>query len=152
MMKAGTYYIGDLCYVMQDVWEEVCGIMFTDNTRGNEGEFTLKDGRQFAVYCTTYGDGTYSDQLGRKYWVDAGVIGCILESDIVEYTTSWGSTNNTEGGNITKFDIDFPTGKTEFGEIQIGHICIETESDDEDYDCDGQPDEAQEWHDYDPDC
>jgi hypothetical protein len=34
--------------------------------------------------------------------------------------------------------------------IQFGHIMIDTDAtyDDED----GQPDEAQEWHDFDPDC
>jgi hypothetical protein len=150
MMKAGKYYIGDLCYVMHDVWDEVCGILFADNPRGNEGEFTLKDGRRFAAYFTAYGDGSYYDQHNASYSVDAGMIGCILESDIVEYTTSWGATNSTNGGQIIEFDIDFPTGKRDTGRIEIGDICIETDGDY--YEDDGQPDEAQEWHDYDPDC
>lgn len=27
-MPAGRYYVGDLCYVMDDVWDEVCDLMF----------------------------------------------------------------------------------------------------------------------------
>ena len=151
MMQAGDYYVGDLCYVMHEVWDEVCGIMFTDNpNRGNEGEFTLKDGRRFAVYSTSYGDGRYYDQYGQPYSVDAGVIGCILVSDIdTTAVSSWGATNSTEGGQVIHFGIDFPTGKSDFGEIEIGHIVIDTEGESE---YDGQPDEAQEWHDFDPDC
>lgn len=126
-MQAGDYYVGDLCYVMHEVWDEVCEIMFKDNQSGNYGEFTLKDGRRFAIYSTKYGDGLYHDQYGNEYGVDAGVIGCILASDIdTNHITNWGATNDTNGGQIIHFDIDFPTGSTEFGEIEIGHIVIET--------------------------
>ena len=31
-------------------------------------------------------------------------------------------------------------------------LDTDEELDDEDYEDDGQPDEAQEWHDFDPDC
>ena len=27
-MKAGNYYIGDLCYVLHDEWNEVCELIF----------------------------------------------------------------------------------------------------------------------------
>ena len=33
MMRSGTYYVGDLCYVMHPQWDEVCDLMFA--TGGN---------------------------------------------------------------------------------------------------------------------
>jgi hypothetical protein len=84
MMKAGEYYIGDLCYVMHDEWDEVCDLLFEGRSdQGcNEGEFTLKDGRQFAIYNTNFGDGVYQTDFGDTCCVDSGSIGCILKSDI----------------------------------------------------------------------
>ena len=55
-MRPGKYYVGDLCYVMDDEWDDVCSLII----QGNEcvdGEFTLPDGRRFASYGTMYGDG-----------------------------------------------------------------------------------------------
>ena len=69
MMKAGTYWIGDLCYVMHDEWDEVCNITISGHSV-KDGEFKLADGREFATYCTAYGDGMYSDQDGNVYGVD----------------------------------------------------------------------------------
>lgn len=88
-MTAGQYYIGDLCYVMHDVWNEVCDLLYPDDTVGSgaEGEFTLKDGRKFALYNTNYGDGEYDTSVwGETIGVDSGTIGCILTSDIRDNT------------------------------------------------------------------
>jgi hypothetical protein len=82
-MKAGTYYVGDLCYVLHDEWDEVCELIIKDNVC-LDGEFTLRDGRRFAIYGTAYGDGNYFDQNGKSYDVDAGSIGCILMNDIIK--------------------------------------------------------------------
>jgi hypothetical protein len=148
MMPAGNYYIGDLCYVLHEVWNEVCDIMFKDNPSGNDGEFTLKDGRRFAVYGTAWGDGTYKDQYGNRYSVDAGIIGCILVSDIKLISRDWW-TNDTDGGNVIEFKADFITQCID-NVIEFGHIMINTDAT---YDYENeQPDEAQEWHDFDPDC
>ena len=43
------YYIGDLCYVMHDAWDEVCGLTPFDNS---EHEFELEDGRKFILFNT----------------------------------------------------------------------------------------------------
>lgn len=86
-----------------------------------DGEFNLKDGRRFAVYSTAYGDGTYRDQNGRKYSVDAGIIGCILLDDVDLNAVR----NDIDGGNIIKFAKEFHTssdGQT----IKIGHITVYT--------------------------
>lgn len=84
-MKAGLYYIGDLCYVFnQEDWDEVCSLTIEGN-RCLEGEFEMKDGRKFAMYNTRYGDGEYYDQFGNRYSVDSGTIGCVLWKDISRY-------------------------------------------------------------------
>jgi len=119
-VKAGTYYIGDLCYVMHDRWDEVCGLLFEDRETVN-GEFTLKeDGIEFASYNTMYGDGEYYDQLGNSYPVDAGLIGCIRVNDI-----SPNERENISSGNIVTFDHDFDTSSNH-GMISFGHIVIDT--------------------------
>ena len=86
MMKEGEYYIGDLCYVLHDAWDEVCDLLFPDDDGYREGEFTLKDGRQFAIYNTQWGDGEYSTNGNGSCLVDSGTIGCILKSDIRDNT------------------------------------------------------------------
>jgi len=99
-MKAGEYYIGDLCYVMNDQeWDEVC------DRESWDGEFTLKDGRKFALYSTVYGDGVYHTSIGGSCCVDAGSIGCILKSDIK--TNKYDHIHDL--GIFHTFDTDFDT-------------------------------------------
>jgi hypothetical protein len=125
-MPAGKYYIGDLCYVMTDAeWEEFCGITIKGN-KCIDGEFWLSDGRQFATYGTAYGDGVYYDEYGHSYSVDAGLIGCILISDI-----KVDCENILDLGAIIEFDSSFATsggrGEKDWeGQIQFGHVIIET--------------------------
>ena len=81
MMKAGLYYIGDLCYVLDNKdWDEVCELTINGH-QCLGGEFEFKDGRRFAIYNTKFGDGVYHDQFGNKYCVDSGSIGCIKVGD-----------------------------------------------------------------------
>ena len=88
MMRPGTYYVGDLCYVMHPQWREVCNLMFASGDNGVlDGEFNLANGVRFAVHGTAYGDGTYLDEQGREYPVDAGLIGCIRVEDV--YDPEW---------------------------------------------------------------
>lgn len=128
MMEAGKYYIGDLCYVMHDVWREVCDLTLSSNTV-NEGEFTLKSGVKFAMYNTLYGDGTYPDQFGNEYGVDAGVIGCILIDDI-DLTHK---DNDINLGHTHFFEKDFITTRIG-GDIFIGNVCVSTDYEDDDED------------------
>ena len=122
MMPAGDYYIGDLCYVMHEEWDEVCSLFFKGNTNGgcNQGEFVLKDGRRFACYNTRWGDGEYRDQFNNRYLVDSGCIGCILVSDIVEMDT-----RNIDLGNVIKMTKEFDTSNID-GLISFNNITIET--------------------------
>lgn len=129
MMVAGKYYVGDLCYVLHDEWDEVCSLLFAGRKDGgcNQGEFNLKDGRRFAVYNTAYGDGTYVDGQGREYDVDAGCIGCVLLDDI----NLGNESNFLRGGNVISFEKDFNTS-TDGENITFGSITVMTGDYDED--------------------
>jgi hypothetical protein len=86
MMPAGKYWIGDLCYVLGDFWDEFCGIVFpkTGAYQGKciEGRLTLGNGVEFAAFHTLYCDGLYEDQRGRFYGIVTGAIGCVKLDDI----------------------------------------------------------------------
>ena len=131
-MPAGTYYIGDLCYVMHDEWNEFCDITI-DGHSCLDGEFALADGRRFATYGTAYGDGVYYPNVGGSCGVDAGLIGCIRIEDI---RPSANNNDPAKVGIIVAFDKDFETEECD-GTIVFGHVRIETgdtASEDEDYD------------------
>lgn len=121
MMKAGTYYIGDLCYVMHDRWDEFCGLTCSGH-RVLDGEFNLADGTRFATYTTMYGDGNYFDETGKSYDVDAGLIGCIRVEDI-DFTDP---SNSIVGGRVVEFSKDFTTFSAG-GVITIGNVSIDTD-------------------------
>lgn len=121
VMPAGDYYIGDLCYVMHEEWDEVCSLFFKDRTDHgcNQGELKLADGRRFVSFNTAYGDGTYNDQYGNYYHVDAGLIGCIKLADVRE-------TVPFSGTNIVTFHTDF-TCSSDGKKLRFGHIVIDTD-------------------------
>ena len=122
-MPAGTYYVGDICYVMHDVWDEACDLMIPDGKSPVDGIFDLEDGRQFAVFSTAYGDGVYYDESARAYPVDSGCIGCIKVSDIKDETFDIKDIDNL--GNIIHFDEEFEVGNYD-GVIFFGNVNIWT--------------------------
>jgi hypothetical protein len=136
-MPAGRYYIGDLCYVMHDEWDEVCDLFFPASSYPGqtEGEFALRDGRRFASFGTAYGDGTYRSNIGTDHAVDSGSIGCIRVEDIRDDQYD----NIEELGAIVEFDRPFEVSKDQ-GLLIFGHVEIETAGD---YDWD-EEDEEQE--------
>lgn len=70
------FYVGDVCYALS---EEVYHGFWGDKQGFKDGVFTVPgtDGLKFAVGGTAYGDGSYADQLGHCFPVDAGVIGLV---------------------------------------------------------------------------
>lgn len=127
-LPAGEYWVGDLCYVLGDRWDEFCDTTIS----GQEclsGEFTLPDGTRFASYGTAWGDGLYYDDLHNSYGVDAGLIGCVLVSDIAE-----SQRKNLKDGHVHVFDEPFLTGyldphEDNPGEIFFGTLVIDTNPD-----------------------
>lgn len=123
ILRAGNWYVGDLCYVMHDEWDEVCDLLFgdRDDFGCNEGVFTLIDGTTFALFNTAYGDGVYVDNFDNQYGVDAGCIGCIRVADIDQDNKD----NFLTGGHIIRFDNDFEVD-TDGAVLTFGHIRIDT--------------------------
>ena len=113
MMKPGKYWIGDLCYVMHDVWDKFCEKL------DECGEGTV-NGKDIAWYYTAFGDGEYRDFEGCRYPVDAGLIGCILLSDITDPGA------DLSLGRIVTFGREFNTGYDD-GTIFFGDIRIDTD-------------------------
>jgi hypothetical protein len=129
-MKAGKYWIGDLCYVLGNRWDEVCNLIIVGH-KCLDGIFTLKDGTEFAIFSTAHGDGVYTDSSGiGTYPVDSGSIGCVLFSEIDEKAKPI-----AHGcGNIIDFKDSFKpfafNGLIEFGDISIMTDYEEDEEDD----------------------
>ena len=134
-LPAGDYVICDLCYVLEREWEEVCSLLFPEKNNPNQplrnGVLTLKDGRKFAIYGTAWGDGTYTDNNGRLYAVDAGVIGCIAKKDLPNYKSG------DRYIHETNFSEEFETGYDE-GTIYFGDVRIDTDPDYDDVDYDDE--------------
>ncbi len=90
---AGSYYIGDLCYALDNkVYENIFG-----NVGGyDNGVYKCKTDPNvfFMVGSTAYGDGEYRGNDDRSFFVDAGIIG------ILPLTCA---TQGTEGGNVYTF-------------------------------------------------
>ena len=128
-MQAGKYYVGDLCYVLDDdEWDQVCARTIQGKSFA-DGEFELNDGRKFAIYGTSWGDGGYQDYYGNEYSVDSGSIGCIKIEDI---KVKKYDDDLERLGAIVEFQTDFVTDggrgiKGWNGIIQFGRIAIETD-------------------------
>lgn len=66
-MPAGTYFIGDPCYVIRDDWKGYLEAW-------NNGE-TWK-GQSIAAFSAD-GDGGFTDNFGREYPVDSGMLAAV---------------------------------------------------------------------------
>ena len=120
--KAGTYYIGDPCYVVRKGrWMPFLSTtdFFRDPIR-EVGGFLLAGGG------TAYGDGTYKDEEGRKYPVDAGMLSLIP----MEWIKKYGKKPNDGAGHIVEFDKEF-TVDVNGGIFRFGHVNIDTKNDEE---------------------
>jgi len=122
MLEPGKYYIGDLCYVLNDArMNELCRRMYPDDfatMARHYGEHTLADGTRLAVFGTAYGDGCYIDQNGKTYSVDAGIIGCMKLKDVDEAPSE-------RLGNVYMFRKPFDTSAKD-GVLTFGRIVIDT--------------------------
>ena len=131
--KMTKYYVGDLCYVLDNSdWNEVCDLTPFDNS---EMAFELSDGRQFWLGSTAYGDGTYNDDEGRPYSVDSGTLGAIRVDDISDQD-KFDETIKNGLGQV----VDMPVEPGEFeveadgGTLYFHLVRIETEGTYEDDD------------------
>ena len=115
-MKAGAYWVGDLCYLIpQEDWSVVCQTL-GDGREPVGGSFTL-GGHEGAIFPTAYGDGVFFDQLGREFGVDSGTLG-VFPAGVYESPFS-------DGGVVVDFPEDFSVSCVD-GEMRFGHLRIKT--------------------------
>lgn len=123
-MPAGKYWVGDPCYAVPDhrwmEWLESADYM-------NERRFLLAelDGMPTLGVGTAHGDGQYLGSDGKRYPVDAGLIG-VTPAELVE--------GHPGGMSLVEFENDFLCEYDEDGTITIGHITIDTDPDEDDED------------------
>lgn len=134
MLPAGTYYIGDLCYVIDTAngydWGEFLDATLHANGGTSDGYFEY-EGHPFFSSHTAYGDGSYLDQEGRSYSVDAGLIGCFPVTGLGANPTM----PVPQHGQVVTFTKPFTceTCDETGGTIVIGDVRINTGDEDEDY-------------------
>lgn len=147
-MKAGTYYVGDLCYILSEEngfdWGRVldetgylgcykpgtCERLDRDERTG----YFSYEGVKFFSSSTAYGDGSYRDEQGNEYDVDAGLIGC-FPLDALPKGAAKAGTTAFRGGQVIEFERDFSCRVCDGnGTITIGHVRIDTDPDDDDED------------------
>jgi hypothetical protein len=130
IVPAGTYWLGDPCYCVKDEdwmpWLEAAD--YTSNSDILCAE--TPDGTWVLGISTAYGDGSYYDQHGNEYGVDAGLIGLVpVEyNPTTNYTLDENGVNEYGASGIAR-QVTFyePTECwTDKGTLHFGDIVIET--------------------------
>lgn len=128
-MPAGTYYVGDPCYAIETKWQEI--LRQTDFFKNPVGTI---NGKKVLAFGTAFGDGEYIDDEGRKYGVDAGLIG-LVPVEVAEKTHAL--------KYMHKLNFSIPIvctnngGMMRFGDIvidTIGDNDEDEDTEDEDFD------------------
>lgn len=129
-LPAGTYYVGDLCYVLSDYdYDEiVCTFEYDD------GNVYIVNGYTFAWSNTAYGDGVYRDSKRNKYPVDAGLIGILRVDDHPELLDDLLKHNQDDDSfykhNLFTFNKEF-TIEFDNGVFNVNGNIINTRDEDE---------------------
>lgn len=123
VIPAGTYVVGDPCYVVPDeCWDDY---LDAANYRTMHVLAATIDGHPVVGVGTAFGDGGYEDAQGRTYSVDAGLIGLVPVALV--------SAKDMETvANGHSHVIEFPNPvvchwSTDEGTITLGHIKIKTD-------------------------
>lgn len=128
-MKKGKYYIGDPCYIFDASWDDI----LNQTNYFSDGECTIK-GKICVGGGTSYGDGCYYDNEGRKYYVDAGLIAILPISLLkIDNEITISEIEKSEGMHIIDFKEDF-TAECENGKFRFGNIKINTDDEDDEDD------------------
>lgn len=122
-LPAGSYFISDPCYIIRDeqydrLLKETDYFGYQLPDRGNIFIDSVTK-LPFAVFSTAYGDGSYFDESGFEYGVDAGCISCVPVAMVDGHPDSYAYIN------LVTFDSPFEVGYNN-GVIKFGHIIIET--------------------------
>jgi hypothetical protein len=119
VLKAGEYYIGDCCYVLDDNLENFDWVDdFCEPFWSDEENIVVK-GHQIVAYGTAHGDGEYPSNIGATFPVDAGLIGVVPKE-------LWQGGGEPFGCTLVKFEKDFVCDKFA-GTLQFGNVLIYTD-------------------------
>lgn len=114
--EPGTYWVGDLCYVLQaDEWDELM-------IQTSLAEEAVAEIRGFKVgYCgTAFGDGVYMDEERNLYPVDSGSIG-IMPLEKIKV-----SNKIMQLGRIIQMPESFSI-ENQNGRLRFGNVLIDTD-------------------------
>jgi hypothetical protein len=132
VLPAGTYFIGDPCYVLGE-WDKV----IDDTNCFYEQEIHKLHNMNYVGFHTAHGDGEYEGSDGKRYPVDAGLIGAVD----IELVRQQGVINldnlqfeEEKFGSIITFNSPTECG-VRSGMIYFGNMTIHTDIvDNSDYD------------------
>lgn len=139
-VEPGEYFLGDPCYVYShstETWMELLNSTVREGTPDGHSFFyatpvgKAKD-TEVLAFDTHWGDGSYPDQFGTCYAVDAGMIG-LTPVSLIEFDESKGQTlekKRAELEDLGKFvSFDHPTvcSVDEKGSMRFGHYRIHTD-------------------------
>ena len=134
-LDPGTYLIGDPCYCFDNalphgMWMEwLNDADYLNEQRILDGSVK---GMRIAASSTQHGDGTYPDQDGFMYNVDAGLLGAVRIEFLETLYPSlvWMDKTKLEeatGMRVVEFDRSFHVEYDEnSGTVTIGHVVIDT--------------------------
>lgn len=129
----GTYYIGDLCYALNDtLYDKVFGPKY------NEGCYTSKlNPSDVFMMGDTGGDGEFKGTDGKMYPVDAGIIGIASESVLDPKKKPYGGSMYTFKGDVS---VRFREDKFQFYSNAIGdpNLTIYIYEEEEEYNEDSE--------------
>lgn len=135
-LDPGTYLIGDPCYSFSNALPHEVWMKWLEDTNYLDEQRILDGsvkGMRIAASTTRHGDGTYPDQDGFMYDVDAGLLGAVrIEFLETLHPTLVGKSREeleeATGMRVVEFDRSFHIEYDEnSGTVTIGHIVISTD-------------------------
>ncbi len=131
MIPAGEYWVGDPCYCFTD-HNRWMALLESADYMGDHAILEAEAGGAiFVASRTAHGDGRYSDQRGRSYPVDAGLLG-VVPVGMEEEPESWARSRDELLARVT-FEQPFRI-TYDWGTVQIGHLVIETDNEEDEED------------------
>lgn len=122
-LPAGSYYVGDLCYVFND--DNYNQLLKITDYFQNMNQPVQFNGFPVWAGGTYYGDGNYNDNHGNSYLVDAGIIG-IASIEVIDES-------EFHCGILLVFEQEFEVSYDD-GIFQFGDYVLDTKNEDDEYD------------------
>lgn len=125
LFTPGEYFVGDPCYLFgHDPIDSKRWMDLLEDSNYFKNYYGQVDGVWVVAMPTAYGDGTYVDNFGREYGVDAGLIGITPAKFFpVEKGAMYAMHKIT-------FDVSFDVWD-DTGVLHFGNVIIDTVGEDD---------------------